>query len=108
MDYNFNYPDLYYQIYPKVIEVVGKKLHTETGNMSQDSIEEMIDEIYIDIIKLYPEIDEDPVERRGRMPRYSKANKRYFYGRKKLLRDFISIILISELLRRISPYTPRQ
>ncbi len=106
MDYDFNYPDLYYQVYSKVIEVINKNLHNGIDNLSQGFIEEMIDEVYIEVINLYPEVDEDPVERRSRGPRYSRANKRYYYGREKLIRDFISIILISELLRRTYPYTP--
>lgn len=106
MNYDFNYPDLYYQVYSKVMEVLSKNIHSEINSLSQDLVEKMIDEVYIDIVDLYPEIDEDPVERRSRFPKYSRINKRYYYGRKKLLRDFISIILISELLRRIHPYTP--
>lgn len=100
MEYNFDYPDLYYKIYPKVVNVVDNSLHKLIGNKSQDIIGEMIDEVYTDIINLYPEINGDPGERRGRGLRYSKINKRYYYGRAKLLRDIISIILISELVRR--------
>lgn len=104
MDYN--YPELYYRIYPKVMSTINEYLDKEGQhrNIAEEDIEKMIDEVYKKMVEECPEINEDPVERRGRMGRY-RVNQRIFYGRKRLTRDIISIILISELLRRINPYS---
>ncbi|HSH36752.1 hypothetical protein [Schnuerera sp.] len=100
MDYN--YPELYYRIYPKAIESANKYLEENQygGDISEEDMETMIDEIYDKMVLECPEIDEDPIERRGRY----RVTQRPFYGRRRLIRDIISIILISELIRRINPY----
>ena len=100
MDYN--YPELYYRIYPKVMDTINKYFNkgNRGPNLTEKDIEEMIDQVYEKMVAECPEIDEDPIERRGR----HRATQRPFYGRRRLARDIISIILISELLRRINPY----
>lgn len=107
MDYNFNtpYPELYYRIYPKVIEVINKNIGFESidENSYQDKVESMISEVFEQMASECPEIIADPLERRQRSSRYKTA-QRIYYGRGRLVRDIISIILISELLRRNSPY----
>lgn len=106
MDYNYSisYPELYYRIYPKVIEVMNKDIGLNVEEViSQDKLEDMVNEVYDLMIEECPEIGEDPMERRQRSPRY-RAAQRPLYGRGRLLRDIISIILISELLRRRNPY----
>ena len=101
---DFNYPELYYTIFPKVIDT----LKTFSGNnisnreISKEDMEEMISNIYMKVIKEYPEIDMDPGERRGRGSRH--RHQRSFYSRSKLLIDIITIILLSELLRIKKPY----
>lgn len=97
-----NYPELYYRIYPKAIETVNKYLERNeyTGSISEKDMETMIDEVYEKMVYECPEINEDPIERRGRY----RVTQRPFYGRRRLVRDIISIILISELIRRINPY----
>lgn len=101
-----NYPELYYRIYPKAIDTVSRYLNNNdfTGNVTEEDIEVMIDEVYEKMIIECPEINEDPGERRGRRGRYRVA-QRPFYGRRRLVRDIISIILLSELLRRINTYS---
>lgn len=97
MDYN--YPELYYRVFPKVIDTLNEFLgnNNNSKEISKEDIEEMIGEVYIKIVRECPEIDVDPGERRGRGTRYRL--QRPFYGRRKLLIDIITIILLSELLR---------
>lgn len=108
MPNNLVYPDLYYQVYTKVMDVISRHIESLSmkENISDEYLEKMIDEVYIDLVNQYPEIDEDPIERRNRRGRFSKNRvaQRSYYGRKRLLRNLISIILISELLRRGSSY----
>ena len=103
MDYN--YPELYYRIYPKAIDAVSRYLNNKENqeNITEEEMEGMIDEVYEKMVVECPEINEDPVERRGRGGRHRVA-QRPFFGRRRLVRDIISIILLSELLRRINPY----
>ena len=100
-----NYPELYYRIYPKAIDAANRYLNDNEfrGNITEEDMEEMIDEVYEKMVVECPEINEDPGERRGKRGRY-KVAQRPFFGRRRLVRDIISIILISELLRRTSPY----
>ncbi|CCQ97844.1 hypothetical protein CULT_710037 [[Clostridium] ultunense Esp] len=100
MDYN--YPELYYRIYPKAIDSVNRYLEKngDKRDISKEDMEAMIDEVYEKMVYECPEIDEDPIERRGRY----RVTQRPFYGRRRLVRDIISIILISELIRRINPH----
>lgn len=105
MDYNYiniEYPELYYRIYPKAVEVVNKYANeiSSEAEIAQDRVEKMIDEVYDEMIKELPEIDQDPMERRSRY----RAAQRPFFGRRRLLRDIIAIILLSEILRRRNPY----
>ena len=99
-----NYPELYYRIYPKAIDAVSGYLNKGefTDNVTEEDMEKMVDEVYEKMVVECPEINEDPAERRGR-GRYRTA-QRPFFGRRRLVRDIISIIIISELLRRTNPY----
>lgn len=96
---NIDYPELYYSIYPKVILAIDEHLDEKifTEEITDKDIKDMIENIYIKLVKEYPEIDGDSYEKR-RMRFRGKKNK--FYGRSKIITDLISIILISELLRR--------
>jgi hypothetical protein len=103
MDYD--YPELYYRIYPKVIDTVSRCINNNQGkDITEEDVEDMIDEVYEKMVVECPEIEEDPVERRRRMGKY-RITQRPFYGRRRLVRDIISIILLSELLRRTNPYS---
>ena len=97
-----NYTELYYRIYPKVMESIDKYMEKkkEIRSIPKEDMEAMIDQVYEKMAYECPEIDEDPIERRGRY----RVTQRPFYGRRRLVRDIISIILISELIRRINPY----
>lgn len=98
---SYDYPELYYRVYPKIISVVNEHLD-ENCSMEQitdEQMEKMIDDIYIKMVRECPEIHEDTYERRYR-PSKVRGEQRIFYGRSRIIRDLISIFLISELLRR--------
>ncbi|MBZ2174500.1 hypothetical protein K8M07_04495 [Schnuerera sp. xch1] len=99
---DINYPELYYRVYPKVMDSVNGYLSNNPNpeNISDDVLESLVDEVYEKMVEECPEIDEDPIERRGRY----RSLQRPFYGRRRLVRDIITIILISELLRRRRPF----
>lgn len=96
-----NYPELYYRIYPKAIDAINKYLQSNPSiiNITDEELEYLVDEVYDKLEYECPEIDEDIVEKRRRY----RGIQRQFYGRRKLTRDIISIIIISELLRRFNP-----
>ena len=98
---NYDYPELYYRIYPKVIEVVNdnEKNNINVNDITDEQLNKMADTVYIRLVEEYPEIHEDPIERRYRRGRYSSMQRPY-YGRMRITRDLITILLISELLRR--------
>lgn len=97
-----NYPELYYRIYPKAIDAVNRYMQNNPSayNITDSDVESLVDEVYEKLAYECSEIDEDPVERRGRY----RSLQRQFYGRRRLARDIIAIIIISELLRRLNPY----
>lgn len=98
---DMNYPELYYRIYPKAIDTINQYLERNPGavEINNDDMESLVDEVYDKLVYECPELDDDPVERRGRY----RSLQRQFYGRRRLARDIISIIIISELLRRLNP-----
>ncbi|MBE6081956.1 MULTISPECIES: hypothetical protein [Tissierellales] len=97
---NLLYPELYYRIYPKVIDVINKNLSIISADteLTDEQLNNMVEEVYREMIQECPEMQEDPGERKIRSSRY--RIQRPYYGRGRLARDIISIILISELLRR--------
>lgn len=99
---NMNYPELYYRIYPKALESIDKYLRDNPYmvDVSDEIVEELVDDVYEKLIDECPELDEDPIERRR--GRY-RALQRPIYGRRRLARDIIAIIIISELIRRLNP-----
>ncbi len=101
---NYDYPELYYRIYPKVIDAMSRHMDSKQFNdITEEDIDKMIDDVYERMVMECPEIEGDPMERRSRGSRY-RITQRPFFGRRRLVRDIISIILLSELLRRTNPY----
>ncbi|WFA09415.1 hypothetical protein [Tissierella sp. Yu-01] len=96
---NWDYPELYYRIYPKLLESMNEHLGTDYSydSISDEKAQIIIDDVYNKMVKEYPEIDSDPLDRRGR-GRVSSSQR--YYGRRRIVRDLIAIFLISELLRR--------
>ncbi|NLY77735.1 MAG: hypothetical protein GX080_06575 [Tissierellia bacterium] len=97
-----NYPELYYRIYPKAIECIDRYFQNNphTIDISDEVVEALVDEVYEMMLDECPELDQDPIERRR--GRY-RSLQRPIYGRRRLARDIIAIIIISELLRRLNP-----
>ncbi|HEY8362071.1 MAG TPA: hypothetical protein VIK77_04230 [Tissierellaceae bacterium] len=102
---NFDYPELYYRVYPKVMAEIESNLDENYSieNITKEQMEKMVDNIYIKMVKECPEIHEDPYERRYRRVR---GEQRIFYGRSQIIRDLITILLISELFRRRQSFYP--
>ncbi|MGF7059371.1 hypothetical protein [Brassicibacter mesophilus] len=105
MEYTYDgpqYPELYYRLYPKVEDCVDRYMgdYRVDPNMTDEEMQEMIDEIYERMIEECPEIDQDSEERRSLYLHEADTQQRPFYGRRRLLRDIIGIILLRELLRR--------
>lgn len=98
---NYDYPELYYRIYPKIINAINDHLDPSTpiGDITEENMECMVNDVYSKLIKECPEINEDPVERRYR-GRGIRTAQIPFYGRSRIIRDIITVFLISELLRR--------
>lgn len=109
MDYNHysaQYPELYYRIYPRVMDCINRHGYymAPEGNIDDD-IEYMTDEVYEELIKECPEIDKDPDEIRYKSKEV-ESSQRPYYGRRRLTRDIITIILLRELFRRRYPRYP--
>jgi hypothetical protein len=96
---NWDYPELYYKIYPKLLESMNEHLGADYSYdvITDEKAQLIIDDVYKKLVNEIPEIDSDPLDRRGR-GRVSSAQR--FYGRRRIVRDIITIFLISELLRR--------
>lgn len=108
---NRDYPEIYYRVYPKIIQSINSHLGDDYSidTISDEELDAMIDEVFYKVTKECPEIYQDPSERRGRDK--VRSAQRPFYGRGRITRDLIAIFLISELLRRnnyreypLSPY----
>lgn len=97
---DWDYPELYYRVYPKIIQSINEHLGEDysTGTISEEKAQLIVDDVYAKMCKECPEIAADPSERRGRGR--VNSSQRILYGRGRLVRDLISIFLISELLRR--------
>ncbi|NLV87790.1 MAG: hypothetical protein GX021_00280 [Tissierellia bacterium] len=105
---NFDYPELYYRIYPKAIAEIDNNLDENCSmeNITREQMEKMVDNIYMKMVKECPEIDEDPYERRYRGRGRVRGEQRIFYGRSRIIRDLITILLIAELFRRNQSFYP--
>src|SRR5690554_5810742 len=97
---NWDYPELYYRIYPKLLESMNEHLGADYSNevISDEKAKLIVDDVYSKMVRECPEIDSDPIDRRGRGR--VKSAQRIYYGRGRLVRDLITILLLSELLRR--------
>ena len=102
---SYDYPELYYRVYPKIIATINEELDENCSmeEISEEKIEKMVDDIYLKMVQECPEIHEDPYERRSRRVRGERS---IFYGRSRIIRDLITIFLISELLRRNQTFYP--
>ncbi len=95
------YPDLYRRLYPKVNDSIERHIRVkgEDWEPTDREVEDMIDEIYEKMMSECPEIDQDLDERKHSMSSID-AMQRPYYGRRRLTRDLIGIILFGSLIGR--------
>ena len=100
------YPELYYMIYPKVVQCIEEYFgeYEITHDMSQGEIDTLIDSVYAEVLSECPEIEEDEVEIESNDV---NSLRRPFFGRRRLLRDAVAIIFFGELFRRMGRYPRR-
>ena len=106
-DYNYQYPELYKTVDPEVDKCIDRHLNDRPNYYmpDQQEIDNMVREVYREVIKKYPEINNDPYENNKRM---RVKNTRKYYGRRRIINDFIWFIILERLLRRRRrrPYRP--
>lgn len=102
------YPEIYHRLYPKIHDCVSRYVKEKGDNWepSQRELEDMIDEVYRKMMRECPEIDQDLDERKYGMASNVDVMQRPFYGRRRLFRDLIGIIILGSLLdmRRRRPF----
>ncbi len=97
------YPELYYNLYPRVQRCMRRYYppYLPINQMpNEEQMASMVDEVYEETIKDYPEIDNDPKENRRGSRNDVSYSQRPFYGRRRLFRDLIAIMLLRDLTRR--------
>lgn len=101
-DMYYMYPELYHRLYPKVHDCISRYIREkgEDWEPSDRELEEMTDEIYERMMRECPEIDQDLDERRYGMSSEVDVMQRPFFGRRRIFRDLITIILLGTLLGR--------
>ncbi|WP_066497682.1 hypothetical protein [Abyssisolibacter fermentans] len=105
MDFNIQYPEIYYRIHPSVVQCIMRYFssYNALNQMpDEDQLSVMVDEVYSEVVREYPEINKDIKEQKS-LIRTKYAQNRPYYGRKRLLKDIISIIIIGELMKRRRP-----
>jgi len=87
------YPRVYYVVYP----MIARRCDMMCDYPRQETVEMMADQIYEECMRFYPDIfREYEINNDG----VSDAEINQFFGRRRLFRDLIAILLIRELLRR--------
>ena len=108
-DYNnMQYPELYKKIDKESEKCIDKHLSNRPYDYmpDQQEMDNMVREVYRQIIKEYPEINNDPYENNRGL---KVKSTRRFYGRRRITDSFIWYILLDRLgRRRRRPYRPYQ
>lgn len=96
------FPELYYRLYPMVEDNVNRYLKENPAgpDLTDEQVQGIVDEIFERLVRECPEIAEDIDEKNNRHAMDVEAQQRPFYGRRRLSRDLISIILLSRLFGR--------
>lgn len=99
--YEMVYPEIYYRVLPFVAGVCDQVIAYGGAMPSSEVIERIADSIYTDVTTMYPDLvdyvgDSDAVAQ----PVFANISSRRF-RRRGLFRDFIQILLLNELFRRI-------
>ena len=98
---NVPYPELYERLSPMVDECINRHSDELPTYMypSENKMNEMVNEVYEEMLEQYPEIGQDPGERKYRA-RNVGSQQRLFFGRGRLARDLIALILLGRLFGR--------
>ena len=97
MVYPMMYPDIYYRLYPYIHRVCDYMDNPYVPYPTQEQIENMVDECYDMCMREMPDLEEYAG---GMIPMYRGIEGQQYGNRRPILRDLISIIIISELFRR--------
>lgn len=95
MNYPLMYPDIYYKIYPYACKVCDKMDNPYVAYPSESNVQSMIDECYDQCVREVSDLEEYFGQK---VSADDKGETKI--RRRRLLRDLIGIILISELFRR--------
>ena len=99
MAYEMVYPEIYYRVQPFIMSVCDQ-MEAYGGEMpSAEVITSIADTIYSDVMTMYPDLMEY-VGGAEAQPTITPFFRRSF-RRRGLFRDFIEILLLNEIFRRI-------
>lgn len=114
--YGMVYPEIYYRVQPFVMAVCDQMKAYGGVMPSAEVIESIADNIYTDVITMYPDLAEyagDAVASAsaarmwpmGDDPNYAQPTIAPFYRRRfrrrGVFRDFVEILLLNEIFRRL-------
>ncbi|HAF60144.1 MAG TPA: hypothetical protein PLD22_00815 [Bacillota bacterium] len=113
MSYEPAYPEIYYKVQPFIMEICDQ-LEAYGGTMpSMEVIERLVDSIYTDLLTMYPDLSEyaggdtattSVSELSGSQDYAQPVTVPFFrrrFRRRGLFRDFIQILLLNEIFRRL-------
>lgn len=105
-EYQMVYPEIFYKLQPYIMMICDQLDSYGDTMPNQEMIEQMTDNIYSDIMEMYPDIAEyvrnyesnsaSSAETIARVPSFYRRR----YRRRGLFRDLIDILFLSEFHRR--------
>ena len=104
-EYRMVYPEVFYKLQPYIM-MVCDQMDAYNGAMpNQNMLDQMSDNIYSDMMEMYPDMSDYVREQESRAGDYAETiTRRPYYGRRfrrrGLFRDLIDILLLSEFHRR--------
>lgn len=112
MQYHIIYPEIYYKVQPYIIMMCDQMDVYGPIMPSQETLDQMTDCIYEDCCRAHPDLVEYTREMERNEPSVPAVNSfgnpdGFGFGRRRrrgFFRDFISILLLSELFRRRRRY----
>jgi len=115
--YQAAYPEIFYKLQPYIMMMCDQMDSFGTAMPNQEMIEQMSDNIYEDLLRMYPDLADYVRSHDNAMPEEEDAVEAITYGgfrpgdrrrrpfqRRGLPRDLIQILLLSELARRRRRY----
>lgn len=115
--YQAAYPEIFYKLQPYIMMLCDQMDTFGSAMPNQEMIEQMSDNIYEDLLRMYPDLADYVRSHDNAMPEEEEAVEVITYGgfrpggrrrrpfrRRGLPRDLIQILLLSELARRRRRY----